>query len=583
MKALINIKKLRPILFVLLGLLAGWLIFGGNGSTDHNKEQTNNEMDQSEDQNTLWTCSMHPQIRQHEPGQCPICGMDLIPVQSNAGQENPNELQMSESAIAMANIQTSEVMRGKAQKEILLNGKVVVDERRFANEIAHVPGRVEKLYINFTGEKVRKGQKIADVYSPELIVAQEELLEALKTKEKYPQLLEAARNKLRNWKISDQQITAIENSGKVQNLFEIHAGNSGYVTQKRVNLGDHLQEGTIMYDIADLSKVWVMFDAYESDLAFLEAGDKVKFTVSSLPGRTFEASITYIDPVVNPETRTVSIRTEVSNKEQLLKPDMFARAKISADLGSGDIDQLIIPKSAVLWTGTRSVVYVQLKDREEPTFQLRQVILGQSLGDTYIIKEGLNNGESVVTNGAFSVDAAAQLKGLPSMMSQPNADEPTKQEITKAEGVNPKFQKQLNEVLKAYYQLTDVFFNHNPKDIQKQALQVKNALEKTDMKLVQDQYMKDWMEQFEGMQENLKNMQASNELDIQKKELDLLSQTLLHSVKEFGVEETVYYQSCPMAFESGEGFWLSAQKEIHNPYMGEMMAMCGETKEIVKK
>ena len=360
---------------------------------------------------------MHSQIRMSQPGKCPICGMELIPlIQSGAASIDPDAVHLSKEAAELANVLTSVVTKQKPVKEVRLYGTVQADERLFQSQTSHVPGRIERLYINFTGESVVKGQLLAEIYSPELINAQQELLETAKTKELQPELYEASKEKLRQWKLSAEQIAKIEKSGVIQNNFEVLSNTSGTVTSLRVNTGDHVSEGTVLFDIADLSKVWIMFDAYESDLQFLHTGEKLSFTLQALPGTNFTGNITFIDPVIDPVTRVARVRVETGNTSGKLKPGMFATGIVSSTL-AGYKDKVIIPRSAVLWTGKRSVVYVKQPGTEEPVFKIREVELGPMLGDSYVIMNGLYEGEEVVTSGTFSVDAAAQLAGKPGMMN----------------------------------------------------------------------------------------------------------------------------------------------------------------------
>jgi len=360
---------------------------------------------------------MHPQIRMEQPGKCPICGMNLIPLaQSGSESTDPDAIHLSREAAQLANVLTTVVAKQKPVKEIRLYGKVQADERLFQSQTAHIPGRIERLYVNFTGEKVAKGQVLAAIYSPELITAQQELLETAKTKQSQPELYEASQEKLRQWKLTDDQIAKIESSGVVQNNFEVVSNTSGTVTARRVNDGDHVSQGTVLYDVADLSKVWVMFDAYESDLQFLHTGEKISFTLQAFPGNDFSGKLIFIDPVIDPVTRVAKVRVETGNQSGKLKPEMFATGIVSTTLKEYQ-DNLVIPKAAVLWTGKRSVVYVK-QPGDEPVFKLREVGLGPMLGDSYVITDGLTEGEEIVTSGTFSVDAAAQLEGKPSMMNQ---------------------------------------------------------------------------------------------------------------------------------------------------------------------
>jgi Cu(I)/Ag(I) efflux system membrane fusion protein len=184
-----------------------------------------------------------------------------------------------------------------------------------------------------------------------------------------------------------------------------------------VNNGDFISPGTVLFDVADLSHVWVMFDAYESDLPFLAKGDPVTFTLQSIPGASFSGNISFIDPVLDPATRVAKVRVEVDNRDGKFKPEMFATGIISANL-EGYNDKLVIPGTAVLWTGKRSVVYVKQTGTDEMVFKMREIEVGPMLGNSYVVMSGLNEGEEIVIRGAFSVDAAAQLAGKPSMMNR---------------------------------------------------------------------------------------------------------------------------------------------------------------------
>jgi Cu(I)/Ag(I) efflux system membrane fusion protein len=241
-------------------------------------------------------------------------------------------------------------------------------------------------------------------------------LESAKTKIAQPEIYEAAREKLLQWKLTGKQIAAIEESGSVLNKIDIESNTSGVVTSRRVNTGDHVSQGTILFDIADLSRLWIMFDAYESDLDFLHKGEKISYTIQALPGIVYTGIIDFIDPVIDPVTRIAKVRVEAGNQSGKLKPEMFATGIVTSTLDEYK-NNVTIPVTAVLWTGKRSIVYVKQQGTDEPVFKMREVGLGPVLGERYVITDGLSEGEEIVTSGAFSVDAAAQLQGIPSMMN----------------------------------------------------------------------------------------------------------------------------------------------------------------------
>lgn len=356
---------------------------------------------------------MDPQVRMHEPGQCPICGMDLIPLRQLEGDHDAMEVSLSPGAQRLAGVRTAVVGQGSGSRQVRLTGRVEPDERLVSIQSAHVPGRIEELMVSFTGQSVRKGQELARIYSPELAAAQEELFQALAIRAEQPGLYNAVRQRLRNWRMSEEQIDALIASGQPQETYALLADVSGIVLERQGALGDYVSRGDMLYRIGDLSKVWVLFDVYESDLAWVKPGAEVEFTVRSLPGETFSGKISFVDPVIDPATRVARARVEVPNPKGQLKPDMFATGRVRGESRT-DESEIVIPRSAILWTGERSVVYVAGESGHG--FLLREVTLGPSLGDSTVISSGLVAGESVVVNGAFNIDAAAQLSGLPSMM-----------------------------------------------------------------------------------------------------------------------------------------------------------------------
>ncbi len=594
-KDLLSNTYVKAALLVIAGLFLGWLVFHHSETTVKTTEPEVHE--HSEEEHTIWTCSMHPQIRMDEPGDCPICGMDLIPLKNSDVEIDDQAIQISESAMKLAEVQTAVVAKGSSSKNILLYGKIQVDERLKQSQTAHVPGRLEELMVNVTGQQVKKGQLIARIYSPELVTAQKELLEALSLKDKYPALVEAAREKLRNWKLSDEQINALEKSGNVTSTFDIYANTSGIVVNLKVNKGDYISKGAVLFDVTDLSKVWGVFDAYESDLAWISLNQQVEFTTQAIPGKTFKGKISFIDPLVDPNTRVVKVRIELPNPGLELKPEMFINGTVHSVLKAGG-EQLTIPQTAVLWTGTRSVVYVKIPGAEKPSFKMREITLGASTKDTYVVVEGLKEGEEIVTNGTFSVDAAAQLAGKTSMMNQsgeklssgsmPGMDmsgETTTSSEAKAEPVetNPKFKAQLTSVYDTYIKMKDAFVESDPGKVNEEAKKVESAIQAVDMELLKDDAHMAWMNQLKTLNSSIKAIRSESDIEKQREAFSKFNNAFYKSLKMFGLEnETAYYQFCPMAFDNKGAYWISETEEIRNPYFGDMMLNCGENKDSIK-
>jgi Cu(I)/Ag(I) efflux system membrane fusion protein len=413
------------VLILLLGLFTGWLLFH---TKRVNEPQVIPEEEVSHD--TIWTCSMHPSVRMSQPGLCPICGMDLIPLIHEESPAADNDaIHMTSGAVRLANVMTTVISRQSPVKETRLYGKVEVDERLLQSQVAHISGRIESLEVSFTGEPVTSGQVLGEIWSPELITAQQELIEAARTKLEQPDIYEAARAKLLSWKLTETQVSGIEESGEVKNTVPILSGTTGVVTSRKVNKGDYVSPGTVLFEIADLSRVWVMFDAYENDLQFLKKGETLSFTIQALPGEKFEGRIIFIDPVIDSFTRVAGVRVEAANRTGRLKPGMFASGLVTSTVGGGS-ENIVIPRSSVLWTGKRSVVYLKLSSSGDPVFKMREIELGPAVGDSYIVSQGLTEGDEIVTRGTFSVDAATQLGGKPSMMNSETGVNPEHSDIS---------------------------------------------------------------------------------------------------------------------------------------------------------
>jgi Cu(I)/Ag(I) efflux system membrane fusion protein len=423
---------------------------------------------------------MHPQIKLPKPGKCPICFMDLIPVKAGKDEsEGSRELSVSEHSAKLMEIETAPVERKFVTAEIRMVGKVDYDETRVSDISAWVPGRLDRLFVDYTGVPVRKGDHMVYLYSPELLSAQEELLQAIRAvknlrgsdvsmiRKMSEATVTAAREKLRLWGLTSRQIARIEKRGKASDHMTIYSPSSGIVIHKHAQEGMYVNTGTKIYTIADLSQVWVRLDAYESDLIWLRYGHHVEFTTESYPGEVFKGTISFIDPILNQATRTVKLRVNVANPAMKLKPGMFVRAVARAKVASGGkvmeaslagkwicpmhpdevkdsagscsicgmplvrteslgyvgVDPkkadkpLVIPASAPLITGKRAIVYVKVPDKEKPTYEGREIVLGPRAGDYYLVSSGLNEGDQVVIKGSFKIDAELQIQAKPSMMS----------------------------------------------------------------------------------------------------------------------------------------------------------------------
>ena len=373
-------KKISIVLIIFGAFALGYLMKGGGPQTK-DQQQAVSEAPKAE----MWTCSMHPQIQLPKPGQCPLCGMDLIPVSSGETDNDagPRELSMSEKAMKLAALEVIPIERKEVTAKIRMVGKVDYDETRVGYITAWVPGRIDDLFVDYTGVEVNKGDPMASLYSPELLTAQEELLQAIATadelqnsnipimRETASKTVTAAKEKLRLWGLTGKQIEEIETRGKTTDHVIIYSPISGVVIHKNGLEGMYVETGTKIYTIADLSLVWVKLDAYESDLIWVRKGQKVEFETEAHPGETFKGKVVFVDPFLDPKTRTAKVRVNVPNTEGKLRPETFVRAEVHAaikresDIIKGVTSNqppLVIPATAPLFTGKRAIVYVQVPD-----------------------------------------------------------------------------------------------------------------------------------------------------------------------------------------------------------------------------
>jgi Cu(I)/Ag(I) efflux system membrane fusion protein len=588
-------KYIIYIGILAIGLLLGWLLFGSssNESTEHNHMETT-------ETNQMWTCSMHPQIMQPEPGDCPICGMDLIPAESSADGLLADQFKLTENAMALANIQTTVVGKGNIEGNTLkLSGKIAENEEANAVQVSYFSGRIERLNVSFTGEEVRKGQLLATIYSPELYAAQQELITASSLKESQPALYKAVRNKLKLWKLSENQINQIEETQKVKENFPVYATVSGTVTEKLVEQGDYIKQGQPLLKIANLNTVWANFDVYENQIDLFKKGQEVLVTTNAYANKEFKGKVDFIDPILNTKTRTVTLRVVLNNKNDVFKPGMFVTANIERVSSSND-EVLTIPASAVLWTGERSVVYLKTNP-DQTVFEMREVVLGNQIGNEYEVLEGLFIGNEIVTNGTFTVDAAAQLQGKKSMMNKEGGKVMTGHEghlgidnnASKKESdhtnmnqrltVSEKFQEQLKVVYNDYINLKNALVKEDSKNTSVNATSLLNNLSKVDMKLLSDNNgHTHWMSLVKEIQSSATSISKTSDIKDQRDHFKHLSSHLINAVQLFGVKEKVYVEFCPMADNNNGAYWLSKEEKVINPYFGDAMLKCGEVKQTIE-
>lgn len=589
-----------------------------------------------------WTCSMHPQIRQPNPGLCPICNMDLIPVSEGGKEdEHPRRFATTLEARALMQIETAPVERRFVESEIRMVGKVDYDETRLGRISAWVPGRIERMYADYTGIEVRKGDHMVDLYSPELLTAKEELLRASRALKSLPSggpaalrdaaegALQAVRRKLERWGLTDDQIALAEKEGVLADRVTIYAPMGGTVTERTGREGMYVETGETIYTIADLSAVWVRLEAFEQDMPWIHYGQTVVFTAEALPGERFEGRVAFVSPLLDERTRTVGVRVNVPNPGGRLKPGMFVRALVrartatngrvmdpglagkwispmhpeivkdgpgtcdvcgmplvraetlgyvSADPSGADMP-LVVPASAVLRTGARAVVYVQVAGADRPTYEGREIVLGPRAGDAFLVASGLTEGERVVTNGAFKIDSELQIRAKPSMMSAPGPGAQAAAEPDAPE----EFSAGLQAVLTAYLPLQDALAHDRGDDAATAVAGLRSALHAVDDGEPEDAAAVRWNQHVGGdLAAAAEQLEAAGtDLDALRRAFQTLSDSLIAAIRRFdiGGGRAVFRVHCPMAFDFAGADWIQTDEEIRNPYFGAEMHSCGTVEE----
>ncbi len=576
------------------------------GSDRSNTSMTSEASDTAAE---TWTCSMHPQIQMPGPGQCPICGMDLIPLAAEGGSDaNPRSLTLSPAARKIAEIQTTPVVRRPVEKTLRMVGKLEPDETRVREIAAWVSGRVDRLYVDYTGVTVHAGEKLFDLYSPDLYAAQQELLQAVaasrelsrsdleSTRRSATRTAEAARERLRLWGLTGHQIQAIEQRGEPSDHVTIVAPTGGVVLHKNATEGTYVQTGTKVYTIADLSVLWLQLNVYESDLAWLETGQRVEFGTDAYPGTTFEGTVSFIDPLLDERTRSVEVRVDVPNPDARLKPGMFARAVVRASVGA-DTDEppLVIPSSAPLVTGTRAVVYVE--DPDEPgRYEGREVMLGPEADGFYVVLDGLEVGDAVVANGSFKIDSALQILAKQSMMSPeggvrapghehgetpPSTMESMDPPAEPIANVPDEFRRQLDDVVADYLALTTALSRDDFDGARSAAGALPTALHAVDDGALPSAGRAPWSRTASILEAESRSIASASDIETARRIFHALSAEMIHTVRLFGASgrTPVYVYHCPMAMDGSGGDWLQTTEGTENPYYGSMMFRCGSQTE----
>lgn len=408
-------KTLIPLLLVLLAFAVGggWLLW----QNQHSVKTTSQKAIQ---RRQLYTCSMHPFIIREKPGVCPICGMELIKkIDDSSGSSaqpiSVDHLSLSQNQRVMANVATVEATMETLNREINAVGIVQYDQSRQAKVTAWVAGRIDRLNVNSVGAIVSKGKPIAELYSPDLVAAQQEYLLAIKSRSQLNNssftsiaqngegLVAAAKERLLLLGVKASQIEALERNGNPTMRLPVFSPFSGVVIEKMVQQGQYVSVGEVLFNIADLSSIWVELEIYENESPYVHVGQQVEIRSQSLSQSSFTGRISFIYPFLDPKTRTLKARVEIANPDIKLKPDMFVNTIIKQPLDSS----IVVPVTAVMDTGKRQVVWVE---SAPGSFESREVRVGQRSNDKIQILSGLNPGDKVAVSGGYLIDSESQLK-----------------------------------------------------------------------------------------------------------------------------------------------------------------------------
>lgn len=645
-----HISAVVALALIVLALVIGISIGRGSAPEEHDHAEEAANMTDSDDSKEsaepqMYTCSMHPTVRLPDPdAKCPICFMDLIPVTDSSSEPgSERRITMSKSAAALARIETTTIARFLPEAQVRLFGRMAVDETRVARLTAYFPGRLDRLFVNYVGVPVNRGDHLAEIYSPELLAAFEELRQATRAvkelenasnlvRESTEQTLLAAREKLRLFGLTETQIREVESGGMTSDRFTIYAPLGGIVTHLGQREGDYVQTGTVIATVADLSRLWLDLEAYESQLPLLRWGQSVTFTVESHPGEVFRGQISFIEPMVDERTRTAAVRVAVENADRRLKPGMFAtaivRTKVDAhgaiisdalagkwvgpmhptvvrdepgacdicgmDLVSAEslgvvgdptaiVVPLVIPRSAVLITGARAVVYVRVPGAEKPTFEAREVLLGSRAGDFYVVREGLNAGEEVVTNGAFRIDSSMQIAGKSSTMSPDGgggamsghahggAAAPPTGEVVRAPD---SFIHALKPVYAAYFQMQESLAADDLDGYRQGGRDLRTALGLVGEAGLVGPPLATWRR----LRAQLNSEDSSTDIAAARAHFGTASKAVIELAHTFGHHGSQPWRLayCPMAFDNVGAEWLQRSDALINPYFGAEMLRCGE-------
>lgn len=584
------------VVFVVLAL--GTTVLGISFQTPHSHDHVHEHDHQASSSEAAandeqeYTCSMHPSFRSTDPNdRCPICGMELVPVTSSSARDDDVvAIELSERSLALLNLQTFVVERGSATAQLRLIGSLDFDERALTTISAWTGGRIERLYVNYSGAQVEAGEPLVELYSPELLIAQQELLQAQRQAnreapaflaESNQTTLRAARERLRLLGLSNSQIEQVIARGEASDRIEIHAPSSGLVVTRNVSQGDYVNTGDTLLELADAERMWAVFELFERDLAYIEVGQTLTFSLTSSE-QPLEGVVESLSPRLEADSRTRQVRVAIQNAGGNLTAGALLRARVDIEVD----DVITIPASAPLLTGKRAVVYVRTSP-DSNEFEARQVEIGRRLGEYYEVLSGLEEGELVVSRGAFRIDSELQLRGRPSMMAPQGggggghdhggmshadmADEPAADHAATHEDIEVPVGEdlELSELSQAYFAMWEALHSDDLDAWQAAAESFFEAAEAV---------------QWPANMHDLHSLLATGaghahhvtSLDQAREQFQAHSQAMIALASAGYLARDSYLMFCPMAFDNQGAYWLQPDRRLLNPYFGDAMLRCGD-------
>ncbi|MEX0610942.1 MAG: efflux RND transporter periplasmic adaptor subunit [Pirellulales bacterium] len=622
------------LLIVLLGMLQrmGWIGAAASATATQ----------QTAPGGAIYTCPMHPQIRQPKPGRCPICSMPLVLAKTgDEGAQDANAVTVEPAARRLANIQTAPVEKRPVEKPIESIGRIAIDESRLATISAYVAGRIERLFADYTGVAVAQGDHLVVIYSPQLYAAQVEYLESGRTlaamaaatlpavHRSQKQLVESSRQRLSELGMTNEQLAELDQSQEPRSRITTYAPIGGTVIEKLVVEGQYVEVGEPIYRIADLSTVWLVLQLFPEDAALVRFGQRVDVEVQSLPGQMLEGRVAFVNPVVDDKTRTVDVRVEMLNDRRLLRPGDYARAQVIVPLGEkGQVydadlagkwispmhpqiirdepgqcpicgmdlistseygyadtpvpqpEVLVVPRRAVLMTGSTSLVYVET---EAGRFEIRPVKLGPLLRDEAVILEGVSAGEQVAVSGNFLIDSQMQLAGKPSLIdptravaAKAEAGEPLSIPADKAQPIPSDAGRNLERLYASYFTLVaSLAADRVPSEVEVV------AVEQAAAHLAESESLGPPLrEHSTAIAKGVAHLHHRS-LEEAREQFKAISRHILLLVAVARGEEAnkpVFHYYCAMV-PGGGGDWLQADEPPTNPYWGSKMLRCAQHQE----